>query len=140
VERDDGVRVEVAQPLADGALDVLEVLRRVRGLHVAARRGPSLHLPQPRPEFGVAAQRRHHDRVPLGALGVTLPRVVLLKDGVMNDGRSHAADYARVTLRGQLRVGSPTVRAGFRLGEHGISTPRPGYLSSCQNGQPRLIV
>src|SRR5215213_3315868 len=91
------------------------MLRRVRGLHVAARRGRGLDLQQSGPEFGVAAQRRHHDRVALGAFGVPLPRVVLLEDGVMYDGRRHAADYARSPLRGQTNgMSMESVREGLK--------------------------
>src|SRR5204863_6583032 len=81
---------EVADAFADGALDVLEVLRGVAGLNVAARRRAGFNFPEARPEFRVFAQRVHHDRVARWVFGVARARVVLLENRVMNDRRRHA--------------------------------------------------
>src|SRR5205807_8196154 len=83
-----------------------EVLRRVRRLHCAARRGRRFEFKQLRPQFCVFTQSVHHGRVAFGSFGMTGACVVLLKDWMMHERGLHARDYA---WRARARSNMPVV-------------------------------
>ena len=61
VKRNNSIRIQVGRAFPDDSLDVLEMLGRVTGLHIATCCFLRLDLEKFRPQFRVRAQRVHHD-------------------------------------------------------------------------------